>query len=104
MNEVVINNGAEVTLSRIVTLGLTAEPDVTHFKVSTDDELSYSPEYPLVSEVEWILPEDNGTKTVYVIFSFNSTEYDPVSAEIYLNQLDSQHILPIKVKVDFVND
>ncbi len=85
---ITINSGAATASSRTVTLSLTAtdtEGTVAAMKISSDGT-TWSAEAPFSASQAWVLPEGDGTKTVYAVFKDNSGNWmtTPASDTIQL--------------------
>lgn len=86
--EVVINDGADKTNTRQVTLSLSASPDTIKMKISNNPAFNNATWEPFAPTKNWLLPLKQGYVQVYVIFqdaAGNVSEdsvYDDILLEI----------------------
>ncbi|MFA5878375.1 MAG: choice-of-anchor tandem repeat GloVer-containing protein [Candidatus Staskawiczbacteria bacterium] len=74
-----INSNASTTNSRIVTLALAAGSDTLRMALSDNPEFTNAVQTQYLATTTWMLPEGNGTKTIYAKFF---TKYGQASAAV----------------------
>jgi hypothetical protein len=85
-----INDGAEKTDSRYVSLSFTYSTGVEFYGISNSSNAESVDMQKIQSGTQWVLDSGSGTKTIYVVFKDGNGTTKTISKSIVLNESDRQ--------------